>query len=148
MASVPPCIIYPSFNFDGEKYAERYMLPAYHYTLAPSQVTIYAVDGDYEKVLNVEGCNLLSKTRECVKNAQIKGRLRGSLQPSRTGFMMHDNGAASLCSWQNRVYVGRNVDSFDEKEIQTSPILLFELDEKECGWILTKSGSVYLVEPK
>lgn len=140
-------LAYNSFNFDGDKPAERYVLPTKHHLLAPSQITIPLTERGYEDVLNVEGYELLTKTRGLLHTA--KAVLRGELKVSRTGTVFHPNGCIELCSWYNRIYTGDVVSSTTEqlppnKKIDTSVVILYEIDDKGDGWILTKSGSIYI----
>jgi hypothetical protein len=133
--------------------------------MVPYQVTVHPVSlylpnrREYDDThLNERGRDLLQKCR--TGEIKTKGLLHGKLELSRTGTMVHDDGAISLCSWENRRFTGTVSETNEEsmkkymvtetgsekRRITTNNIILYEMDDDaRKGWIYTVSGSFYNV---
>lgn len=117
----------------------------YYKYLANEQYTIPRNEkGYYDGVLNKRGQNLYDWIKNMIAKKSFKGKITdGLFVPLRSGFLK-DNGenCTVLNSWNNRTLLGR----LNEKELQTSVVLLFEYLTPTTGWAYTISGSLYEFE--
>lgn len=132
--------------------AATYALPGH--IKAAQQVTVHPGPRGYRGVLNATGEALLLETWRRLKDpAELRARLMGKICKSESGRMIEPGGAISLHSLENRTFQGTITETFGQagrftvgKPLETSCLVLYEIDSKGYGWGLTSTGSIYLLD--
>ena len=160
----------------GNCFAAKYTKTKKYALLAAYQFTVPKHKNSYKHTLSKQGRALLKKTLAEVKfrdastiksriyenemscpsdpnincDDKVKAKVTGTLIPERTGVKVLPNGEKELKTWQNLIFSGTIIECKDNtvigKPLKTSYVVLYELDDKGKGWILTSKGSIYIVD--